>query len=153
DYELPRPLKKGDTVTLRDIGKKGTVLAVDGENITVQAGIIKTKTKAKNLILEEETATPEKNVKLTKAPRASLSVSTEIDVRGMIGDDAWFAVDKYLDEAVLANLNQVTIIHGKGTGALRAALTGFLRRDKRVKTMRAGMFGEGDSGVTVVTLK
>ena len=71
----------------------------------------------------------------------------------MTGDDAWFAVDKYLDEAVLANLSQVTIIHGKGTGALRTALTGFLRKDKRVKTMRAGMFGEGDSGVTVVTLK
>jgi len=153
DYVLPRELRKGDTVTLRDIGKTGTVLSVDGENVTVQAGIIKTKTKVKNLILEEEVATPEKNVKLSKAPRTALSVSTEIDVRGMIGDDAWFAVDKYLDEAVLANLNQVTIIHGKGTGALRAALTGFLRRDKRVKTMRAGMFGEGDSGVTVVTLK
>jgi DNA mismatch repair protein MutS2 len=82
-----------------------------------------------------------------------MNVSTEIDVRGMIGDDAWFAVDKYLDEAVLANLSQVTIIHGKGTGALRAALSGFLRKDKRVKSMRSGMFGEGDSGVTVVTLK
>ncbi len=153
DYVLPRELRKGDTVTLKDIGKTGTVLSVDGDNVTVQAGIIKTKTKTSNLILEEIAATPEKNVKLSKAPRTAMNVSTEIDVRGMIGDDAWFAVDKYLDEAVLANLNQVTIIHGKGTGALRAALTSFLRKDKRVKTMRAGMFGEGDSGVTVVTLK
>ncbi len=153
EYVLPRPLKKGDTVTLKDIGKTGTVLSVDGDNVTVQAGIIKTKTKVSNLILEEIAATPEKNLKLSKAPRTAMNVSTEIDVRGMIGDDAWFAVDKYLDEAVLANLSQVTIIHGKGTGALRAALTGFLRKDKRVKTMRSGMFGEGDSGVTVVTLK
>ncbi|MBE6572150.1 MAG: endonuclease MutS2 [Ruminococcaceae bacterium] len=153
EYVLPRPLKKGDTVTLKDIRKTGTVLSVDGDNVTVQAGIIKTKTKASNLILEEIAATPEKNVKMTKAPRTAMNVSTEIDVRGMIGDDAWFAVDKYLDEAVLANLSQVTIIHGKGTGALRAALSGFLRKDKRVKSMRSGMFGEGDSGVTVVTLK
>ena len=153
EYVLPRPLKKGDTVTLKDIRKTGTVLSVDGDNVTVQAGIIKTKTKSSNLILEEIAATPEKNVKMSKAPRTAMNVSTEIDVRGMIGDDAWFAVDKYLDEAVLANLNQVTIIHGKGTGALRAALTQFLRKDKRVLTMRSGMFGEGDSGVTVVTLK
>lgn len=153
EYVLPRPLKKGDTVTLKDIRKTGTVLSVDGDNVVVQAGIIKTKTKASNLILEEIAATPEKNVKMTKAPRTAMNVSTEIDVRGMIGDDAWFAVDKYLDEAVLANLSQVTIIHGKGTGALRAALSGFLRKDKRVKSMRSGMFGEGDSGVTVVTLK
>ncbi len=153
EYELPRELKKGDSVILRDINKKGTVLSVDGENVTVQAGIIKTKTKLSNLMLDEEAATPEKNFKSSKAPGSSLTVRPEIDVRGMTGDDAWFAVDKYLDEAVLANLTQVTIIHGKGTGALRTALTGFLRKDKRVKTMRAGMFGEGDSGVTVVTLK
>lgn len=153
EYVLPRELKKGDSVILRDINKKGTVLDIDGENVTVQAGIIKTKTKLKNLMLDEEKATPEKNLKANKTPKTAMSVSTEIDVRGMIGDDAWFMVDKYLDDAVLANLSQVTIIHGKGTGALRAALTGFLRKDKRVKTMRSGMFGEGDSGVTVVTLK
>ena len=153
EYELPRELKKGDSVILRDINKKGTVLSVDGENVTVQAGIIKTKTKLSNLMLDEEAATPEKNFKSSKAPGSSLTVRPEIDVRGMTGDDAWFVVDKYLDEAVLANLSQVTIIHGKGTGALRTALTGFLRKDKRVKTIRAGMFGEGDSGVTVVTLK
>ena len=153
EYVLPRELKKGDSVILRDINKKGTVLDVDGDNVTVQAGIIKTKTKVKNLMLDESCATPEKNVKLSKTPKTAMSVKAEIDVRGMIGDDAWFMVDKYLDDAVLANLSQVTIIHGKGTGALRAALTGFLKRDKRVKTMRSGMFGEGDSGVTVVTLK
>lgn len=153
EYVLPRELHVGDTVILRDINKQGTVLSLDGKNATVQAGIIKTKTKLSNLMLVEETATPEKNLKRASAPKASLTVSTEVDVRGMIGDDAWFTVDKFLDDAVLANLNQVTIIHGKGTGALRASLTTRLRRDKRVKSLRAGMYGEGDSGVTVVTLK
>ncbi len=153
EYVLPRELVVGDTVILRDINKQGTVLQIDGKNVTVQAGIIKTKTKLKNLMLVERTATPEKNVKLTKAPKASMSVSAEIDVRGMIGDDAWFVVDKYLDDALMANLSQVTIIHGKGTGALRAALTTQLRRDKRVESIRGGMYGEGDAGVTVVKLK
>ncbi len=153
DYVLPRELRAGDTVILRDINKQGTVLSVDGKNVMVQAGIIKTKTKISNLMLCDEAATVEKNLKRSKSTGATLTVSTEVDVRGMIGDDAWFVVDKYLDDALLANLSQVTIIHGKGTGALRAALTGMLRRDKRVASFRSGMFGEGDSGVTVVTLK
>lgn len=153
NYVLPRPLKKGDNVVLKDLNKKGVVLSVDGEYATIQAGIIKTKTKIDNLMLDEDDSVKNKTVKSSKASTSVLTVKSEIDVRGMIGDDAWFVVDKYLDDAVVANLNQVTIIHGKGTGALRVALTGFLKRDKRVKSMRAGMFGEGDSGVTVVTLK
>ncbi len=154
EYVPSRELRVGDTVLLRDINKQGTVLTIDGKNATVQAGIITTKTKVKNLMLVEGAATPEKDFKRASSSSGkSLTVSTEVDVRGMIGDDAWFVVDKYLDDAVLAGLNQVTVIHGKGTGALRASLTQRLRRDKRVKSMRAGMFGEGDSGVTVVTLK
>ena len=69
-----------------------------------------------------------------------------------IGDDAWFVVDKYLDDAVLANIPTVRIIHGKGTGALRAALWKYFKTDKRVKAYRHGEYGEGDAGVTVVTL-
>lgn len=153
DYVLPRPLKKGDSVVLKDLNKKGTVLSVDGDYVTIQAGIIKTKTKIENLMLDDEESAKTKTIKSSKAATSVLSVKSEIDVRGMIGDDAWFVVDKYLDDAVIANLNQVTIIHGKGTGALRVALNGFLKRDKRVKSTRSGMFGEGDSGVTVVTLK
>ena len=71
----------------------------------------------------------------------------------MLSDDAWMRVDKYLDEAVMAGLMQVTIIHGKGTGALRSMITESLRRDKRVSSYRMGAYGEGDSGVTVVMLK
>ena len=78
---------------------------------------------------------------------------TEVDVRGMIGDDAWFVVDKYLDDAVLAGIPSVRIIHGKGTGALRAALWKYFKTDSRIKSYRHGVFGEGDAGVTVVEFK
>ena len=77
----------------------------------------------------------------------------ELDVRGMIGDDAWAAVDKYLDEAILAGIQSVRIIHGKGTGALRSALQNDLHHDPRVRSYRNGAYGEGDLGVTVVELK
>ena len=86
-------------------------------------------------------------------PQVSRNISSEIDVRGMIGDDAWMEVDKYIDCALLANLRSVTVVHGKGTGALRAAITGRLKKDKRVASFRQGEYGEGDSGVTVITLK
>ena len=71
-------------------------------------------------------------------------------MRGMIGDDAWFVVDKYLDDAVLAGVATVRIIHGKGTGALRAALWKYFKTDKRIKSYRHGAYGEGDAGVTVI---
>mgnify|MGYP001837184215 FL=1 len=80
-------------------------------------------------------------------------VKSETDVRGLIGDDAIFVVDKFLDDAVLSGLENVRIIHGKGTGALRKALWDYFKRDPRIKQYRLGTFGEGDAGVTVVTLK
>ena len=77
----------------------------------------------------------------------------EVDVRGMIGDDAWFVVDKYLDDAVLAGVPSVRIIHGKGTGALRAALWKCFKNDPRIQSFRHGAYGEGDAGVTIVEFK
>ena len=71
----------------------------------------------------------------------------------MIGDDAWFVVDKYLDDAVLSGVPSVRIIHGKGTGALRAALWKYFKTDKRIKSYRHGSYGEGDAGVTVIEFK
>ena len=82
-----------------------------------------------------------------------MEVKSEVDVRGLIGDDAIFVVDKFLDDGILSGLVNVRIIHGKGTGALRKVLWDYFRHDKRVKEFRMGTFGEGDSGVTVVTLK
>ena len=78
---------------------------------------------------------------------------TEVDVRGMIGDDAWFVVDKYLDDAVLAGIPSVRIIHGKGTGALRAALWKYFKADRRIKSYRHAEWGDGDAGVTVIEFK
>ena len=83
----------------------------------------------------------------------SRSCSDEIDLRGMTGDEAWLAVDKYLDEVMLAGLHTVRLIHGKGTGALKAALWRMLKGDGRISSYRIGQYGEGDGGVTVVELK
>ena len=77
----------------------------------------------------------------------------EIDLRGMMGDEAWFEVDKYFDECILSNIRVVRLIHGKGTGALRAAMHRYLKGDKRVASFRLGRYGEGDGGVTIVELK
>ena len=77
----------------------------------------------------------------------------EIDLRGLLGDEGWQEVDKYLDEALVANFSRVRLIHGKGTGALRAALWDKLRHESRIANFRIGQYGEGDGGVTVVEMK
>ena len=77
----------------------------------------------------------------------------ELDIRGQLGDDGCFMIDKYLDEAKIAGIHTVRIIHGKWTGAVRAAVGAFLKKDTRVKDFRVGRYGEGDMGVTVVELK
>ena len=94
---------------------------------------------------------------LKRFPRVKKSIVSsfraEVDVRGMIGDDAWYVVDKYLDDAVLAGVPSVRIIHGKGTGALRAALWKYFKQDSRIKSYRHGNYGEGDAGVTIINFK
>ena len=156
-YEDERPvrdLRAGDRVLFRDIGKEGTVLKIDGENAEVQAGIIKTRTKLSNLLLIGEQNKLEKQKKQFHAGMSTtMSIRPEIDVRGFTCDDAWFMVDKYLDDASMANLEKVTVIHGKGTGALRAGLWKYFKSDPRIDSFRAGAYGEGDAGVTIVTLK
>ena len=159
-YVLPRALKVGDEVLLVSIGAHGTVLALpdkDG-NVEVKAGLIKTRVKLKDLQLVNEEAT------VVSADKKKMPVSgyravvnrdfkSEIDVRGENGEDAWILVDKYIDEAKLAGFENIRVIHGKGTGALRSALWKFFKADKRVISFRAGEYGEGDTGVTVVQIK
>ena len=159
-YVLPRKLRKGDNVYIINIGKNG-VLTEDPDrsgNVTVRAGIISTRTKITNLkLVEEELSVTDKDK--TKKPVSQYKVSVsrdfrpEIDLRGMNGDEAWLAVDKYLDEAIVAGIRSVHLIHGKGTGALKNALWKFLRGDRRISSFRIGQYGEGDGGVTVVELK
>ena len=160
NYVLPRPLRKGDTVLLVDIGKEAVVLELpDAQgNVQVQAGIIRTRTKLKNLRLKEDEATftdkdDQKKVVSTYRKQVSSDCIDEIDLRGKTGDEAWLAVDKYLDDAMLSGFHTVHLIHGKGTGALKNALWQYLRGDKRIRSFRIGQYGEGDGGVTVVELK
>ena len=160
EYVLPRPLKIGDEVYIINIDKTGFVVDNPDKNgnVTVQAGIIKTKTKVKNLkLIENKASFIDKSGKKSKAGEYKATVSRncrdEIDLRGMMGDEAWLKVDKYLDEAILVGYHTVRLIHGKGTGALKKALWEYLRRDSRIKSFRIGQYGEGDGGVTVVELK
>ena len=158
-YVLPRKLKKGDEVTIVTIGADATLLEDPDKsgNVRVQAGIMKTRVNIKDLRLKENEATVTSGDKKMKASTYTVSRTTtfrdEIDLRGMNGDEAWLAVDKYIDEAMLANVRTVRLIHGKGTGALKAALWKFLKGDKRISSFRIGQFGEGDGGVTVLELK
>ena len=160
DYVLPRPLKKGDTVLIVNLNQRGMLTDSPDRNgnVSVKAGLMNMKTNIKNLRLAEEAATvttaDRKRIAASKyQAEVNKSFSPSIDLRGQLGDDAWFMTDKYLDEALMANVKTVTLIHGKGTGALRKALAGHLKSDSRVKSFRGGIYGEGDSGVTVVELK
>ena len=159
NYVLPRKLRRGDEVLIVSLGKKA-VLTEDPDRsgkVTVQAGIIKTKVAISDLRLVEEEVGVGKGAAKKKASEYRISVSRdfrdEIHLRGMTGDEAWSAVDKYFDEAQLAGFHTVRLVHGKGTGALKNALWKYLRTDPRVAAFRIGQFGEGDGGVTVVELK
>ena len=160
DYVLPRKLMKGDTVDVVTIGKRGIVDTPPDKNgsATVRIGLMNMKVRVEDLILiEEEPKVIVDGKKKTSVAHYSSSVSTsfrtELDLRGQNGEDGWMMVDKYLDDALLAGVKTVTLIHGKGTGALKAALHSRLKKDRRVKNMREGMYGEGGAGVTVLELK
>ncbi len=156
-YVLPRPLKKGDAVLIYDIDKKGTVLQPpdkDGKTVLVQAGIIQTRVPLTNLRLLNEKPEKKKQGGVTRSvTRANIRAEMELDVRGQTSDEALINVDQFIDSAVLAGIDILTIIHGKGTGALRAAVQQHLRRHPNVKSYRLGTFGEGEAGVTIVELK
>ncbi|MGN0518712.1 MAG: endonuclease MutS2 [Acutalibacteraceae bacterium] len=156
-YTLPRKLKQGDSVLIFDIDKKAVVLEPEDSsgNVLVQAGIIKTRVSVKNLrLLNEKTA---KSVAPTStrsmANRTGGRAITEVDVRGMTASEAVMAVDNAIDGAVLMNINQLTIIHGKGTGVLRREIQAHLKGHKAIRTFRLGVYGEGESGVTIAELK
>ncbi len=155
-YVLPRELRRGDEVLIVSLGRRAVVIdpANKGGKVEVQAGIIKTKVAISDLELIEDN-TAEKTAKQHASYRATFSrdFRDEIDLRGKTGDEAWSAVDKYLDEAQLSGFTTVRLIHGKGTGALKNALWVYLRADPRVAAFRIGKYGEGDGGVTVVELK
>lgn len=160
DYKLPRKLKKGDDVLIFDIDKKAVVLEEPkGDTVLVQAGIIKTKVNIDNLRLIENKKQKQQNksqqhsMKRTVRSNSNVKAVTEIDLRGMTAMEAVMTLDMSLDSATLSGIHQVTIIHGKGTGVLRTEVHKYLKRCKYVKSYRLGVFGEGESGVTIAELK
>jgi len=156
----PADIKKGDTIYVMSLDQTGTVLTEPNNKgeLQVKLGIMQTKIHISDiaLVAEKQVEVPK------KAPRISnkkmdlskaLSMKTELDVRGNTTDEAMGHVEKFLDDAYLAHLPQVTIIHGKGTGTLRAAIHSQLRKVRYVKSFRLGLYGEGENGVTIVELK
>jgi DNA mismatch repair protein MutS2 len=155
----PKKLKKGDSVKIVSMGLKGTVSTLPDARggLFVQCGIIRTQTNVKDLVLLDEPSVSTPSLQRTNAGKIkmskSLSVSTEINLLGKTVDEAISLLDKYLDDAYMAHLPSVRVVHGKGTGALRNAVHNHLKRLKIVKEFRLGEYGEGDAGVTIVTFK
>lgn len=153
NFTPPKTLKPGDNVELVSLGTKGSVCSYDQRSgeVVVQAGIMKLKTHISQLRLCSIEKKPGKVIIERDASRPSVPMET--DVRGMDLEEAINAVDRYLGEAVMAGLNEVSIIHGKGTGVLRTGIQHYLKNHLNVKKYRNGLYGEGETGVTVVTLK
>lgn len=156
DKKSAREVRAGDTVEIKSMGVKAEVVDVNPDgSLNLRAGIMNVKLKPDDVYLIEGHAAKQKKQSVTlagsTAPRAA--VSPEIDLRGMESLEAVNAAEQYIDSAVMGKLKTVTIIHGKGTGALRAAVQQMLKRNKAVKSYRLGRFGEGESGVTIVELK
>ena len=156
----PEQLKIGDSVKILSMELKGTVSTLPDHkgNLFVQCGIMRSQTNVNDLVLlpEENTSNTSSlkkshtsKIKMSK----SFSISPEINLLGRTVDEALAELDKYLDDAYLAHLSTVRVVHGKGTGALRSAVWNYLKRVKYVKSYRLGEYGEGDAGVTIVTFK
>ena len=153
----PKEVRKGDTVEILTIGSQGTVLApanAKGE-VEVQAGILKLKVNISQLRLvkQPDKPKPQPTSVHLKTGAMERTVRMECDVRGMALDEAIMTVDQYLDQAILAGMGEVSIIHGKGTGVLRSGIQQHLKHHMHVASCRLGVYGEGESGVTIVTLK
>jgi len=153
---IPKNLKIGESIKILTLNQEGTVASLPDDNgeMMVQAGIMKVKINIKHIrrIKEVKTKGYSSSGKNQIASR-SMTVTTEIDIRGNNIEDARMELEKYLDEAYLSNLPQVYIIHGKGTGVLRKGVKEYLRKHPHVKTQRDGAYNEGGNGVTVIEFK
>lgn len=152
---IPKKLIAGNTVEILDIGQKGIVIAppnADGM-VNLQVGIMKINSHITNLRLIKDSSADKHISKQKSGGLRMANIKTEIDLRGQMLEDAVFAAEKYIDEAFLGGLVTVTIIHGKGTGVLRKGIHDMLKVNPCVKSYRLGVYGEGETGVTVVELK
>ncbi len=157
-YVVPKNLKIGDEVILADIGKTATVTALENKKgeVEVLAGIIKMRTPKENLRLSKNRQ-PEKKKQMPKKAQHEFKVAgadkTECDLRGMNVEEGIMELERHLDRCMRLGLTEISVIHGKGTGVLRKGIQDYLKKCKFVKSFRLGTFGEGESGVTIVTLK
>ncbi|MBO5065540.1 MAG: endonuclease MutS2 [Clostridia bacterium] len=161
EYVLPRALEIGDTVFCKTIGKNASVTALRDKkgNVEIAAGMLKMRVKEESLRLVDKPKkekSAKKNVSIGKVSgesRASMQVNNRCDLRGLMVDEAVIVLDRFLDDLLRSGLTECTIIHGKGTGALRAGITQYLKSDPRIRTFRLGTFGEGENGVTIAEIK
>ena len=152
-----RPAKKGDTVTILKTGTQASVLSVNKDGVLqLQAGILRITAKQDEVrVVEGETQSQKaakQYIRRTEHKLRSLGAKAEVDLRGMTTDEAEMTLAQFLDRAMVSNLTQVTVIHGKGTGAVRKAVHAYLKRCKGVASFRLGRYGEGEDGVTIVEL-
>lgn len=157
-HVIPQNLEKGDRVLIRSMNQSGVVATPPDASgqVTVQAGIMKIMISLSDLALdtsEEQVKVGGKSLSSAVKSTKSLSVSPELDLRGCMADEAIERLSKYLDDAYLAGLRQATLIHGKGTGALRTAVQLHLKKHPYIKSYRLGTFGEGENGVTIAEFK
>lgn len=151
-----REIQVGDTVELLKLGSKATVLAVNKDGTyQLQAGIMKINAKKDEIYLleNEPQKTTQKFIEKTRRQLRNTAVPTELDLRGMDSVEAITVLDQFLDQAIMAKVPSVRIIHGKGTGVLRKAVQTRLRQNRQIKGFRLGVYGEGEDGVTIAELK
>lgn len=160
DYVLPRPLLVGDTVLLVELGKEASVLSLPDkrQQVEVLSGALRMRVNVSKLrLIEKKKENKQKTASLSRSgsmeSRLTASAENRCDLRGMTVDEALLTLDSFLDSMLMANIGEFTVIHGKGTGALRAAVQKHLKGNKFVRSFRLGVYGEGENGVTIVTLK
>ncbi len=161
DYVLPRELQVGDAVFCKTIGKNAEVSALKDKkgNVEITSGMLKMRVKEESLRLVDkpkEKSAVKRNVstaRVTGESKANMQINNRCDLRGLMVDEAIIVLDRFLDDLLRSGLTECTIIHGKGTGALRAGIQKYLKSDPRIRTFRLGTFGEGENGVTIAEIK
>ncbi len=159
DYTLPRALKIGDRVFVKSLGGEAEILSIDEKKNTVQvqSGMLKMKADISDLRLIGSKKQPKKQQygarKVHTGANAAVTSTSSIDLRGTTVEEAMLDLDKFIDGVLRTGLNEITIIHGKGTGALRKGIHTYLRKHPNIRTFRVGTFGEGEEGVTIAELK
>ncbi len=154
DYKLPREPKVGDRVIIKGIGEGEVIEA--GDKLLVKSGLLKTRVRLSDIMILDKPKEKPKSVRhnvYRTSSRADADVKTEMDMRGKTVDEALSELGLFIDKCILNNIEEVRIIHGKGTGALRAAVTDYLRYHPNISEYRLGKYGEGENGVTIAKLK